>query len=148
MKPPLLLPAGSMAMISSLLWTKYWYVNIFDGPDKWMYGFPFPARGDALHTSLAIDVYLLESLLDFMVYFLFWWGVLYAFDRWIMPIKMNKVVQLMFVSCIALCLGFSIFAISVSEPSFYLTCPYEVEIIETKCCFLWQDKTLNRFQGH
>ncbi len=61
----------SFTIISFFSISKWWFVCI-DGPDNFMYGFPIAYKRDALHTSLASEYFILEFIIDFLLYFFFW----------------------------------------------------------------------------
>ena len=61
---------------------KWWYVDVIDGTDEIMYGFPLIYTCDAFHTSLASQYFVLEYILDLLVYFLIIWTIVYALYKW------------------------------------------------------------------
>ncbi|MCB0634044.1 MAG: hypothetical protein R2824_30520 [Saprospiraceae bacterium] len=140
MKIFLLKLAGAMALITFMFWTKYWYAIIFDGPHKWMYGFPFPNMSDALHTSMALHIFVLAGLVDFSIYFLVWWGMFYALDRWLIPIRLHRSVVIAIFGLAGLSLALLILLLSVMEVQVSLLRPYDFEVVETYGRFIWQDR--------
>ena len=60
-----------LALISYLVITKWWYAEIFDGVDKFLYGFPFVSSCEGTF-SLSHQYFVLEMTLNFLVRLAFW----------------------------------------------------------------------------
>jgi hypothetical protein len=81
-----------LTFISFALWTKWWmvYALPIDAPDIIMVGFPLTYAGDGWHTSLSLQIFFLELLIDLLTYFLFWLVVILLVDRFVVKIRVNK----------------------------------------------------------
>lgn len=70
-----------LTIISFLVVTKWWLASIVDVGDEVLYGFPWPFVCSGWHTSLSLQFFVTEFVLDFGTYLLFWGLVLYAAER-------------------------------------------------------------------
>ena len=70
--------------------TKWRYVFVEDGPDDFLYGFPFTFRCSGWHTSMSLQIFVLELIIDFLVYFLLCWSIIFLIDRFIKPLIPNN----------------------------------------------------------
>ena len=67
-----------LTIITFILFTKWWIVDIVDGSDAVMYGFPLIYKSPAFHTSLAEQYFIMEFLIDFLLFSMQLWFVLVA----------------------------------------------------------------------
>ena len=81
----------SFTIISFFTISKWWFVRI-DGPDNFMYGFPIAYKRDALHTSLASEYFILEFIIDFLLYLFFWFIITILLERNGIQIILPKIV--------------------------------------------------------
>lgn len=127
-----------LTVISFATITKWWYVLPIDAPDTLYSGFPLPFVGDGWHTSMSLQIFILELVTDFLIYFLFWFLVLFCVNKYLSTIKTYKIVTvgLLTISGIII-LGASYIA-SVPEHRFYFKRPYQMEIMQTGYKFIWQ----------
>lgn len=72
--------------------TKWWYVLPEDAPDTMMAGFPLAFVSDGWHTSMSLQIFVLEFLFDFIVYFLFWFLLIISIDKYLTRIKIAKLL--------------------------------------------------------
>ena len=127
-----------LAVISFATVTKWWYALPVDAPDTLFSGFPFPFVADGWHTSLSLQFFLTELVLDFLIYFLFWFIVIFCINRFLVRIKQHKIVTIgLWAVCgIIFCLAGLI--ASNSTNLFYLKRPFDIEVMETGYKFVWQ----------
>lgn len=78
---------------------KWWYVDVIDGTDEIMYGFPLIYTCDAFHTSLASQYFILEYIFDLLVYFLIIWTIVYALYKWF---NLKSISKLVFYTLLAI----------------------------------------------
>ncbi len=71
-----------LTVIVFLLFTKWWIVDVVDGTDGIMYGFPFIYQAPAFYTSVAQEYFLLELITDLLFYFSLILGVSYFTNKY------------------------------------------------------------------
>src|SRR5689334_21419761 len=87
-----------LTVMSFAVFTEWWYVLIVDAPDTMMIGFPFPYACDAWYTSLALQIFVSELLIDLLVYFLFWFVIVFCIDRFLIKIKVPRIALILLFS--------------------------------------------------
>ncbi|MEM7102792.1 MAG: hypothetical protein AAF502_06610 [Bacteroidota bacterium] len=120
-----------LTIISFSLFTKWWFVIPVDAPELLMKGFPLPYICPGWHTSLSLQIFLGEFLVDLLVYFSFWWVIVCLFDRVIRKIKVHKAVKATLMVISILILTLEILIISNPDNKFYLTRDFGIEILDT-----------------
>ena len=95
-----------LTIISFGLITKWWFAIPIDAPDSMLYGFPLPFICQAWHTSMAYQFFVLELLLDIIVYFSVWVLIIFAIHKFLIPILIPKsivvIVYILAISVISL----------------------------------------------
>ncbi|HEU5164171.1 MAG TPA: hypothetical protein VFU29_01455 [Chitinophagaceae bacterium] len=127
-----------LTIISFIIFTKWWYVLVVDRRDEIMYGFPliFTCRG--FHASLSSQVFIVEFMIDLLVYFLFWFMLVYMANRFLFTIKLHKALFIPLVTVTFISLGFAIFIASKLENQFFLKRDFEIEKMKTGYNLIWQ----------
>ena len=74
--------------------TKWRYVDFEDGPDDFFYGFPLPFFCNAWYTSLALQIFVLEFIFDFLTYFIFCLTIVTLVDKFYRPIVVRKYLKI------------------------------------------------------
>jgi hypothetical protein len=127
-----------LTIISFATITKWWYTLPVDAPDTLYIGFPFPFVGEGWHTSMSLQIFVLELFADFLTYFLFWFLVILYVHKYLTKIKTYKIVTIgLWTISGLLVLGTSYIA-SLPEHIFHVKRPYNMETIETGYKFIWQ----------
>jgi hypothetical protein len=127
-----------LTIISFATITKWWYTLPDDAPDTLFSGFPFPFIGDGWHTSMSYQIFVFEMIVDFIIYFLFWFMLVFFVSRYLTKIRIHKIVSfgLWTISGVII-LGASYIA-NFPEHIFYFKRTYDMEIMETGYKFFWQ----------
>ncbi len=120
--------------------TKWWYTLPVDAPDTMYSGFPFPFVGDGWHTSMSLQIFVLELLVDFIVYFLFWTVFVFCIDKYLIKIKTYKVITIGLWAISSLILLGATFIVCFLENVYEFKRPYDMEIMETGYKFFWQNQ--------
>ena len=132
-----------LTIISFVTVTKWWSVAFIDGPHEVLKGFPFPYVCRGWHTSMSLQIYVLEFIADIFIYFSFWFLVVYGFHRFIVPIHLSKRFSafLLVTAGIVLILG----GIFLGNPNnmFKLQRKDEIVIEETGVHFIWEGRGEN-----
>lgn len=127
-----------LSVISFATITKWWYTLPVDAPDTLYSGFPFPFVGDGWHTSMSLQIFVIELIADILIYFLIWFAVVFYINKYLTKIKTYKIVTIgLWAITGILILGASYIA-SSPEHIFYFKRPYNMEIMETGYKFFWQ----------
>lgn len=126
------------SVISFALITKWWHAIPLDGPDKLFWGFPFPFMGEGFHTSMSLQIFVLEMLADFLIYLLFWTLVFWKISpERLMGKWYNFSWKSLWTMAMVMVTGF-ILLVSVSDPVFRIRRPYPIKIMNTGYKWLWK----------
>lgn len=128
-----------LSIISFGVITKWWYALPADAPDTLYIGFPFPYAGDGWHTSMSLQIFVLELLVDFFLYFIFWFTVIFLVSKYLTQIIIYKAVAIGLWSIAGLFMLWALFVLSFPEHVFHVRRSYDMEIMETGYRFIWQD---------
>lgn len=127
-----------LTVISFVTVTKWWYVLPIDAPDTLYSGFPFPFVGEGWHTSMSLQIFVLELIADFLVYFIFWFVLIFGFNRFRAEIKPNKFFTIGLWTISGIIVLVAIYIASFKDNHFYIKRPYKIEVLETGFKFYWQ----------
>jgi hypothetical protein len=127
-----------LTVISFATITKWWYTFPVDAPDTLYIGFPFPFVGDGWHTSMSLQFFILEFLVDFTFYFFFWLTVVFCVSRILTNVQMHTILTIGLWTISGLIIFYATYIASFSENVFLLKRGYEMEIMETGYKFVWQ----------
>lgn len=127
-----------LTIISFAIFTKWWYALVVDGPDEILLGFPLPYVCSGWHTSLSLQIFILEFLVDFLTYFLFWFAMVLAFHRFIKKIYVHKWVTIIWLTVSGCILAIYVLLASNPDNIYTLKRDFEMEVMETGYKFLWQ----------
>jgi hypothetical protein len=120
------------------LLTKWWFALPIDGPDKRYWGFPFPFLGEGFHSSMSIQFFMLEFVVDFIIYFLGWVCLFYLISKKFSITNLSKLLFMTVWSlALLLAIGF-IILVSASNPVFHLKRKYDWKIMKTGYVYIWQ----------
>ena len=78
---------------------KWWYVDVIDGNDEIMYGFPLIYTCNAFHTSLASQYFILEYIADLLFYFLIIWLLAFVLHKYF---NLKSIPKLFFCNLLAI----------------------------------------------
>lgn len=127
-----------LTVISFILFTKWWYVQVVDWVDEIMIGFPLPYTCPCFHTSICQQVFILELVADLITYFLFWLFVVLFVNRFIIKINPKKVVTIVLYAITILATSGYIFFFFFDH-TLYARRDFEIKIIHTGYDFIWHD---------
>jgi hypothetical protein len=118
--------------------TKWRYVYIEDGPDDFIYGFPLTFICSGWHTSMSLQIFILELLFDFSVYFITCLTVITLIDRLVKPININRYFK--FGLCGLATLTLIIYGLVFSNPEniFEMKRNFKYKEIRHGYKFIWQ----------
>ena len=127
-----------LTVISFATFKKWWYVLPVDAPDTMFSGFPLPFVCEGWHTSLSLQIFLTEFIVDLLTYFLFWLTLIFCVDCFLTKINPHKILTTILWTLTGLIIiGGSLIA-SNRDNIFYVKRPFEIETMETGYKFIWQ----------
>lgn len=94
--------------------------------------------GDALHTSLACQFFVLEMFFDWLFYFGTWFIVIFGINRFLRKITIHKASVVVLFGTTALSMIFPILVICNPDNVFHLKRDFDMEVMETGYRFIWQ----------
>lgn len=130
-----------LTIISFTIFTKWWYVLPVDAPDTMMAGFPIIYVCSGWHTSLSLQIFITELFVDFLSYTGFWFIMIYSLNRYLLKIKLHKIITISLLSISGLFLIGMIFIGVNSNNLFYIKRPFDIEVLTTGYKFIWNGNT-------
>lgn len=127
-----------VTIVSFFLFTKWWYALPVDAPDKLYWGFPLAYVGEGFHTSLSLQFFAIEWVVDVSVYFLLWLAIFFLLKRLRPQFFIKKGVSVLVWSIAVVFLMGAGLVVWLSNPVFHLKRPYEWRVMETGYTFIWQ----------
>jgi hypothetical protein len=120
-----------LTVLSFMFVTKSWYAFVVDGPNLYMKGFPLICESPGFHTSLSVQLFVAEFLFNLLIYFLFWYVIVFLFNRFVLKIMIPKIVYrlLIFLSILTIALYASI--LTISDLELILVRDFDVEVRST-----------------
>jgi membrane-associated phospholipid phosphatase len=113
------------------------YALPVDAPDIIMVGFPLTYAGDGWHTSLSLQIFFFELAIDLLTYFSFWFIVIWAIDKFLTKIRINRFVTALLLSITAL-IAVTLIRIGAHETNlYYINRPYDIEVLDSGYKFYW-----------
>lgn len=126
-------------IISFVVFRKWWYVLPVDAPHSMMSGFPLPYVCDGWFTSMSNQFFVMELIIDLLIYFLFWLLLVFIINRFFVKIVVSKILIIFLMTMNALIFSGAIFIASMRENIFKLKRNFDVEVKETGYNFIWQN---------
>ncbi len=134
-----------LTVISFMTFTKRWYVEI-DDYNEILRGFPFAFVCPGWHTSMSLQIFVLELVVDIFVYFLFWFFIVLMASKIVKSFRIPKLVTITLLVASGL---FTVVLIlfAINPDNIYTTTrPFEIEVMKTRYRFTWQDETRPDYQ--
>lgn len=136
-----------LTVISFVVFTKWWHVEI-DGFGEILSGFPLPFVCSGWHTSLSLQIFVLELVTDVLVYFSFWFFIIMTATKTVKSFRVPKSVTTALVATSGLfTMILILFAIN-PENIYTTTRPFDIEIKRTGYRFIWQSKVRLDYDKH
>ena len=127
-----------LSIISFAVITKWWYALPIDAPDTLLAGFPFPFVCEGWHTSMSLQIFVIELLIDFLTYFSFWLLLVFCVNRFLTMINALKIVTIVLWILAGLIISGATLIASDSNNIFYVKRPFDIDIMDTGYKFVWQ----------
>lgn len=130
-----------LMVISFVTFTKWWYVDFVDGPDEILTGFPLPYVCPGWHTSLSLQIFVFELVVDILTYFTFWFLMTYFTTKFFKEVKVPKILTITLLSLSGLLSLFLILMAINPDNIWTATREYEMEKLESGYKFIWEERT-------
>ncbi len=127
-----------LTVISFALFTKWWYVLPVDAPDTMMAGFPLVCLSDGWHTSMSLQIFVFEFIVDLLVYFLFWFELIFLIDRYLFKLKVPNLLTIPLQALTGLIIISSMIVASMPEHIYKVKRDFDMEVMVTGYKFIWQ----------
>ena len=128
--------------------TKWWYVLPVDAPDTMMIGFPIAFICDGWHTSMSLQIFVVELLFDFIVYFFICFLLVFLVDRYATKIKVPKLVTGLLWTFSTLIIAFAIWIASFPEQIIQTRRDWEMKVLVTGYKFTWAHQDRPEFSKY
>lgn len=137
--------AFSLTIILFILFTKWWIADVIDGTDGVMYGFPLIYKSPAFHTSMAERYFIMELLIDFLLYFMAVSVTLLFINKVISKIKPKRKVLILFYVIAGILFGIEVLFASVFETNFSIKRDFDIKVKQTGFKFYFVNKERGEF---
>lgn len=128
-----------LTIISFAAFTKWWFVLPVDAPSTMMTGFPLIFLSPGWHTSISLQIFLLELTVDLLVYFLFWYLIVFCVNRMFKRIKIHKLLAWILNVLTVLIIVGTLIVASNSNNIFYLHRDFEIQVLEQGFKSSWRN---------
>lgn len=137
-----------ITVITFILFTKWWIVNVVDGTDGIMYGFPFIYKSPAFYTSMAEEYFITELIADFLIYFGVIHGIIYLVNKHLFEIKIRKPITIFLYTIALVLFSLELFLASMPENKFSLKRDFDIVIKQTGFEFPFNDNDRKEFDNY
>lgn len=127
-----------LTIISFTVFTKYWYALPVDAPDTIFTGFPLAYSCPGWHTSMSLQIFIKEFIVDILTYFTFWFVLLYLVNQFLIKIKTYKWLTIILWTTSVLIIGYGTLLAFNKDNLFYVKRPFEMQVLKTEYKFIWQ----------
>jgi hypothetical protein len=144
-KKVLLYLAFPITIIIFILITKWWIVDVIDGTDGVMYGFPLIYKSPVFYTSITEQYFVMELIFDFIIYFIAVLGTIYFVNRYVIEIKLKKTVVWVIRSIAILLFCLELFMAVALEDDFLIKRDFDIETKQTGFKFYFYNEERNEY---
>jgi hypothetical protein len=127
-----------LTVISFGAFTKWWYALPVDAPDTMFTGFPLAYSCPGWHTSLSLQIFVIELIIDILFYFLIWFILIFCIDRFLTKIKTFTLLTIGLWTVSGLFIAFGALLVTNKDNIFYIKRPFDMQVLETGYEFIWQ----------
>lgn len=132
--------AFPLTVILFILFTKWWIVDVVDGTDGIMYGFPLIYKSPVFYTSMTEQYFIMELLFDFLIYFITISVIIHFVNKYIAEIKLQKTVVWVIKSIAILLFCLELFIAVALEDDFSIKRDFDIEVKQTGIKFYFSNK--------
>lgn len=127
-----------LTIISFVFFTKWWYALPTDAPDTMFYGFPFIYTCQGWHTSMSLQIFVLEFLTDFSIYFLVWFILVFLINTFLIKLKPNKFSTIFLWLICTIIIVFESMILNNKDNIFRFKRTFEIKVLETGTQLIWK----------
>ena len=127
-----------LTVISLATVTKWWYVIPVDAPHTKMAGFPLAFVSNGWHTSMSLQIFVTEFIVDFLTYFLFWFLLIVIIDRYVIRVKVSRIVTVTLVTLTGLILIMTVMVLTMPDHLIKVKRDWDMEVMATGYKLTWQ----------
>ena len=136
-----------LTVISFTMLTKWWYVDV-DGYDEILTGFPLPFVCPGWHTSLSLQIFVLELIVDVLCYFVFWFLMVLAIIKFNKQFHVRSFVWVILLGISGLLtILFTLLAIN-PDNIYTINRKFDIKIMETGYRFAWEEQIRPDYYKH
>lgn len=111
--------------------TKWWYVVVVDGWDIMMTGFPLPYSSSCFHTSLCLQIFVFELIIDLLFYFTVWFLLIFLFNKFIKQITLPRGITIALLSISGILVAGMLFIGFLPDNILMLKKDFEYEVLDS-----------------
>ena len=128
-----------LAIIALFAFTKWTCAQVVDVPNSVLEGFPLRYNCPGWGSSMTLQFFVAEFVVDLSIYFTFFFIAIYLIDRFAFSIKPPKgmFITHYVIAGLILCLQIMIYS---RETTFYLHRWFDIKIIQSTYGFFWQNR--------
>ena len=127
-----------LTIISFVMFTKWWYVEIDDYRET-LTGFPFPFVCPGWHTSMSLQIFVFELIVDVLVYFAFWFSVILIATKTLKSFQVHKALTIILLTTAGLFTGVLILLATNPDHVYTTTRPFDIKVKDTGYRPLWKE---------
>ena len=127
-----------LAIIALFAFTKWTCAQLVDAPNSVLQGFPFSYTCPGWGSSMSSQFFVMEFLIDLLVYFSFFFIVAYLVDHFLFSIKLHKAVPITLYIIVSLILSLQVL-IYTTDTTFYIHRWFDTKVIQSTYGFFWQN---------
>ena len=130
-----------LTVISFVTFTKWWYVDFIGGQEEILTGFPLPYVCPGWHTSLSLQIFVSELIIDILTYFTFWFLIIFLMTKVFKELKVPHILTFTLLSIAGL-ISLFLVLMAINPDNIWTTKrEYEMEKLETGYKFIWEEQT-------
>jgi hypothetical protein len=117
---------------------KWWYVQVIDGQDEVMYGFPFAYTTRGFGSSMTVQYFMLELVMDFLIYFAVILGLVFVCRKLIFQLKRQRLLTSPLMAISIVFMTFHGYRLFMRENYFDLKRDFDVIAIAQGIDWAWR----------
>jgi hypothetical protein len=127
-----------LTIITFFVFTRWECAEVVDAPNSVLHGFPLLYDCPDWGSSMALQFFVTEFVMDILAYFVFFFIVIYLVDRFAFNIKLPKPMFITLYIIAGLILSMQVLIYSV-DTTFYLHRSFDIKVIKSTYGFFWQN---------
>jgi len=137
-----------LTIITFSMFTKWWYLLPVDAPDTMMSGFPLIWISQGWHTSMSLQIFLKELLINLFIYFSIILIITYLIHKYVVQIQIPKLITLVLTILTGIICTGAILIGTMPEHVYKLKRDVEIEVLTTGYKFIWQTQERPKYEDY